>query len=217
MDKKVSGVAPVCEEFLGAVNEGDTSKMTFGDKILVDWDGKQVEAVYIGMFKGNYKFVNKKGMSIDVPKKNLGAFFIKKVEESVEDIPEGVIMEYCNEGKKVSFAFEKNASDMVKAVKDGGDVDAKDGKDRTALYVAAFVGDKEGVDYLIGAKADLNKANYNGRTPLMAAASRGNDAIVKALVKAGADVKAKDKKDKTAFDYASPKLDPNTLKELETK
>jgi ankyrin repeat protein len=50
--------------------------------------------------------------------------------------------------------------------------------------------------------ADVNMADEYGRTPLMIASYMTDELFVKLLIKAGADVKAKDKRGWTARDYA---------------
>ena len=55
---------------------------------------------------------------------------------------------------------------------------------------------------LIRQGANVNSANRDGSTPLMAAATRGSDVIVKALLDAGAQVTAKNKTGQTALDIA---------------
>ncbi len=60
----------------------------------------------------------------------------------------------------------------------------------------------------------INTPNSDGVTPLMIAAMQGKSVVVKELLTAGADLFAKDKNGKTAFDYAK---DQNpTLKVLRT-
>jgi ankyrin repeat protein len=55
---------------------------------------------------------------------------------------------------------------------------------------------------LIRHGANVNSANRDGSTPLMAAVARGSDVIVTALLDAGAQVTAKDKTGQTALDIA---------------
>ena len=44
------------------------------------------------------------------------------------------------------------------------------------------------IDLLILSGADVNKASFDGETPLMIAAQKGNENIVKTMIRAGADV-----------------------------
>lgn len=78
----------------------------------------------------------------------------------------------------------------------GADVEApvanaSDGPERqgtTPLLYAASLGDVEMVNVLLAHKADPNRANAEGMTPVMAATLQGNLAVAKALVDRGADV-----------------------------
>lgn len=55
---------------------------------------------------------------------------------------------------------------------------------------------------LLEAGAEVNQANNNGKTPLMAAAQEGHEKVVKALLEAGADIEAKNKNGDTALTLA---------------
>ena len=57
-------------------------------------------------------------------------------------------------------------------------------------------------DLLVKAKADVNASSNNGQTALMAAASTGNIDQLERLLDEGADLQAKDKKERTALDWA---------------
>jgi len=54
----------------------------------------------------------------------------------------------------------------------------------------------------------------DGRTPLMTAALMGRTNDVKSLLAAGADVKARDKEQRLAIDYASPRQHPEIMELL---
>ncbi len=58
------------------------------------------------------------------------------------------------------------------------------------------------IKFLIENDADVNVKTNAGKTPLMFAAKKGNREIVGALLRAGADVSAKDSKGDTAVNYA---------------
>ena len=74
---------------------------------------------------------------------------------------------------------------------------------------------------LIQDEANVNAKNDTGTTPLMIAAGNNpNPEVLKALLEAGADAKAKNNEGKTAFDYArmNEKLkDTEALRLLEEK
>ena len=63
--------------------------------------------------------------------------------------------------------------------------------------------------------ADPNMKNGKGETPLMAAAVRGNEDIVKLLLEKGADAKARDNDGETAVDKARRKHHSEIVKLLE--
>ena len=67
------------------------------------------------------------------------------------------------------------------------DVDRTDSEGRTALIWATKRHDARAMDLLIRAKASVNKADNQGRTPLMSA---GSLSCLKPLLEAGADAKA---------------------------
>lgn len=57
------------------------------------------------------------------------------------------------------------------------------------------------IQRLLDNSADINSRDNKGRTPLMAAAIRGNDAVMQYLIKRGADFNAKDNNDVSVLDY----------------
>mmetsp|Transcript_21787 Transcript_21787/g.32574 ORF Transcript_21787/g.32574 Transcript_21787/m.32574 type:complete len:891 (-) Transcript_21787:80-2752(-) len=77
-------------------------------------------------------------------------------------------------------------------------VSGKDWDDYTLLQAAAFEGQSEVVEYLLGLGADANEADQDGITALMKASIRGHFDVVKILVEAGAEVDATAKSDITA-------------------
>lgn len=62
----------------------------------------------------------------------------------------------------------------------------------SSLYAASFNGSLETVTHLLKAKADINKPDCLGRTPLQVAAQRGHMMLVQELLSKGANVNADD-------------------------
>lgn len=96
----------------------------------------------------------------------------------------------------------KTASALVAAGADVNEGLSSDG--RTPLIDAARFNKKEAVDFLLENGADVNKASYQGYTPLhwTVLQSDGKLSMVKRLVEAGADVNAVDSYGNTPFFYA---------------
>lgn len=83
----------------------------------------------------------------------------------------------------------------------GAQIDGKYKNGSTALIFAAS-SNIEATNLLISKNANINIKNNNGFTPLMAAASTGHIENMVALIKKGADIDEKDKKNWTALIYA---------------
>ncbi|MDZ7661889.1 ankyrin repeat domain-containing protein [Thiohalophilus sp.] len=73
------------------------------------------------------------------------------------------------------------------------DLEARDGRGRTPLYLAAEQGDLETVRRLLDKGAMVDARDNCLWTPLMRAAQNGHLAVVQALLQAGADINVKDK------------------------
>jgi len=96
-------------------------------------------------------------------------------------------------------------SDMIAPlVKAGVDINATDARGFTPLILAAYNGQGETVEALIGAGADACKPDGGqGNTAQMGVAFKGNDAIAARLLKAGCDVNARNKAGQTALMMAA--------------
>jgi uncharacterized protein len=97
----------------------------------------------------------------------------------------------------------------------GANVNATDENNRTPLMLAAEDGQLELVNVLIQSKSDVNARDLKvGQTPLMAAAIGGHDAVVTALLKAGADPALKDNDGRLARELAEANEHPATAELL---
>lgn len=79
------------------------------------------------------------------------------------------------------------------------------------LFVAIASGDAEAVVQRLAEGADPNGRDPNGRTPLMAAAQTGNEAVVRVLLAAGADRTLRDRDGLGAADHAERRGHPGLL------
>jgi len=79
----------------------------------------------------------------------------------------------------------------LKRIRDGGDVNGKDGHGHTALPLAALKGQEALVRLLVAKGANVNSCAPDGSTALTVAAANGKDAIVRFLLDTGADVDRK--------------------------
>ena len=97
------------------------------------------------------------------------------------------------------------AQQVIEAIRNGANVNAKDNNGRTALMIAATLNkNPEIITALIKAGADVNAKDNDGRTALMfTAAINKNSEVITALIKAGADVNAKDNDGATALTLAA--------------
>ena len=92
---------------------------------------------------------------------------------------------------RVAEAVMAGDKDAVRALlKDGADVNSAQGDGMTALHWAAMKGEAEIAEMLLYAGANPKATTrLGGYTPLLLAAKNGNPAMIRVLVKGGADVK----------------------------
>ena len=97
----------------------------------------------------------------------------------------------------------------------GTDVDVLDDEyDSTALAQAVANGNREIVDILLNAGAEVNLMNKNGQTALMAMTASTTPEIVWALIYAGAKIDIRDNDGKDALHYAAGYANPEALRAL---
>ncbi len=88
-------------------------------------------------------------------------------------------------------AFMGDLTKVKKIIKEGVEVDSKDGEGRTPLIFAALGGNRQVVELLVEKGADINARNEQGRTILHTIARKGDKDMVELLISKGADVNAK--------------------------
>ena len=100
--------------------------------------------------------------------------------------------------------LSKNTEIAVFLIKNVANINLKDTDGDTFAFLAAFLGDLEVVVALSEAGADFDTAGVTGsrRSPVAAAAIRGNVEVVEFLVSRGVDLSARDADGKTAQDLA---------------
>jgi ankyrin repeat protein len=105
----------------------------------------------------------------------------------------------------LSFAAISGSLETIqRLLKSGANVKAKDVDGRTALIETLTTENDlppETIEELIQAGSEVNVRIYGGLTPLMIAAA-GNTRILKALIRAGADLNAVDDQGATALRWA---------------
>lgn len=91
---------------------------------------------------------------------------------------------------------------MTFLVAKGANVNARDARGVTPLVLATSLGFEEGVQLLVDRKARVDEANAAGETPLISAVHRKHIALMRILLKAGADPDRADNSGRSARDYA---------------
>ena len=76
-------------------------------------------------------------------------------------------------------------------------VDTKDVFGQTSLSLAAMNGYLEGVEFLVGARADMETKDHYSQTPLLQAVRCGQLKVVRFLANHGADLQVEDNCDRT--------------------
>lgn len=84
----------------------------------------------------------------------------------------------------------------------GANVNARDSQGVTPLQLASNLGFTDGIELLVEAHARVDEPNDAGETPLISAVHRRDTAMMRILLKAGADPDRKDNSGRSARDYA---------------
>ena len=133
-----------------------------------------------------------------------------------------VVEKLVEEGADINFFYKRRETALVYAsyvrnknivkylIDKGADVNIASGNNgTTALITACEQGYLDIVEMLIDAKADVNKADRYGKTPLMRALAYEQLEVIPKLIELGADPLMKDELGRTALEYAK---DTNTRK-----
>ena len=89
----------------------------------------------------------------------------------------------------IHIAARCNLEKIVQLLLDGfSDINAKNKKEESVLFIASFNGYEGIVRELIDRKAELNIPNKDGNTAVMAAVTKGHTKVVDILLKANADI-----------------------------
>jgi ankyrin repeat protein len=148
----------------------------------------------------------------------------KDFKRLVELIKAGADVNESEEDTALSKAAELGRADMVRELLTAG-ADPNFGGIWVPLCSAVRGKNPEGVELLIGAKAEVDAQEEDGSTALMLAACVGNLEMVKMLVAAGADPKLGDEESETAIisgrkwpeivDFLKPLSSPEDIAYLE--
>lgn len=109
-----------------------------------------------------------------------------------------------------------NASTVADLVEKGASTDGFDNRGWTPLHTAAARGETEILEYLLNTRPDIEIKGKEGNedTPLALAARNGQTGSVRALLRFGADIHARDNCDYTPIMIAAYERHPEAVKEL---
>lgn len=133
------------------------------------------------------------------------------VERTVVDLSQGVseIKILADKEKQLFDAILSNPTmvEVEALLKAGVNVNTRDSRGDTPLFLAINAGESHIAAKLIGAGADVNQAVTGGITPLMIAATRGDKLSIGALLAKQAEVNAQDDNGDTALMRVARRLD----------
>ena len=120
--------------------------------------------------------------------------------------------------QQLIVAAEKGDTDrMLKLLQDGADINATDGRGRTAVMAATYENKADMVKALINKGADINIRDNNLNNVLLYAGASGYLDIVKLAIDAGADTKLTNRFGGTALIPASERGHVEVVQELLTQ
>lgn len=116
----------------------------------------------------------------------------------------GYVIHDYQQKKDALFAAVRAADEdgIIKAVKNGASLDARDGAGQTALHIAAYHGEKKLVFFLLRQGMDVDIRDSREATPLHWASINANLETIHALIDRGADVNALDGSNATPLYWA---------------
>ena len=114
------------------------------------------------------------------------------------------VPESAHLGSKLCMAILRGDNmKMVEFLQRGADINHVDEPDGwTPLIYSIYYDNKYARDELLKQGADILKSDYSYRTPLMFAAIRGDSALIKKLIRLGANIREQDIMGKSALDFA---------------
>ena len=92
---------------------------------------------------------------------------------------------------------------MAFLIDKGANVNVRDNRGVTPLTLACNLGFQDGVELLVERKARVDEPTATGETPLISAVHRRSVAMMRVLLKAGADPNRADNSGRSARDYAA--------------
>lgn len=95
-----------------------------------------------------------------------------------------------------------NVDFLERWIKNGGDIHQRTEHDNTLLIMAAKIGDKRTIDFLLSQQPKVNHQNKAGATPLMIAAKYGQEHVVDMLLDNGADPTLRNESGSSAAQFA---------------